>query len=80
MAATDSARPADPGQPLPIVFEIKTAAAIRVATDPTSGLIVVELAAWPACRMLVAPEVALELSLHLVSRVNDLTHGRRPRR
>jgi hypothetical protein len=75
MAVTDSARPADPGQPLPCIFEIKTGAAIRVATDPTSGLIVVSLAAWPLCRMLVAPEVTLELSLHLVSRVNDLRHG-----
>ena len=70
----------EPGNPLPVAFEIKSGAALRVVTDPASGLLIVELAACPSCRMVIAPEVALDLALHLVSRVADLRHAGRVKR
>ena len=79
MVETISARPAEPGQPLPCTFEVRepiaTPIALRVLTDPEHGLVEIVLGV-SALRFILAPEVALELSLHLVSRVNDLRHSR----
>jgi hypothetical protein len=62
----------EPGEPLPAVVEFKAALPILVEADHQAGLIEVRAAIWPALRLILPPEVALELSLHLVSRVRDL--------
>jgi hypothetical protein len=77
MATIETAPPSEPGQPLPTIFEFKAAAPITVHADHATGLLVIAAAIWPALRLVLAPEVALELSLHLVSRVRDLRHDRR---
>jgi hypothetical protein len=66
----------EPGQPLPVMVDVKSAVAVVVHADPDTGLLVIRPAAWPWCRIMVAPEVALELALHLVSRVADLSRRR----
>jgi hypothetical protein len=77
MAATDIAPPTPPGQPLPVIIECKAAVAVVVNADHDTGLLVLTPAGWPWLRIIIAPEVALDLSLHIVSRINDLRHDRR---
>jgi hypothetical protein len=68
---------AEPGQPLPIMVDVRSAVAIVVNADPGTGLIVITPAGWPWLKIAMPVEIALELSLHIVSRVSDLSHGRR---
>jgi hypothetical protein len=60
----------EPGESLPMIAEIRWALPVRVLADHHAGLIVLELTVWPPARLILAPEVALELSLHLVSLVS----------
>jgi hypothetical protein len=68
---------AEPGQPLPALVEFRSAAPVVCLADHAAGLVVIAAGVWPALRLALAPEVALELSLHLVSRVKDLAQDRR---
>jgi hypothetical protein len=68
---------AEPGAPLPLMVDVRSAVAVVVNADHEAGRLVIRPATWPWCRIMIAPEVALELALHLVSRVADLSHGRR---
>jgi hypothetical protein len=46
--------------------------AITVQVDKDRGFVTVSPAAWPWLRLNLTPEVATELSTHLINRVNDL--------
>jgi hypothetical protein len=65
MAVSETTRPPEPGNPLAILFEAHCAAALQVTADHEHGLVMVSLAAEPRCLVTLAPEVALDLSLHL---------------
>jgi hypothetical protein len=80
MATTTMPGPSEPGNPLPVLIELEASpAALRVFADTESGLVRIEWAAWSRAGISMAPEVALELALYLVSRANDLRqHGGRP--
>jgi hypothetical protein len=69
--------PAELGEPLVVVIEHKAAVPIAVLADVLSGNIVIRPINWPWLRLVLPVETALELSLHLVSRVSDLSHNRR---
>jgi hypothetical protein len=67
----------EPGGPLPVMVDVRSAVAVVVNADAETGLIIITPAGWPWLKIAMPVEVALELSLHIVSRVSDLSHGRR---
>jgi hypothetical protein len=79
MTAT-AVRPTPEGEPLRVTLRCLFAPAeVRVAADHEAGMVKLVLVAEPAVEVEVWPEVALALSLALVSRVNDLRHSGRSR-
>jgi L-asparaginase/Glu-tRNA(Gln) amidotransferase subunit D len=61
---------------LPVTIDIETGATIAMNVDRETGLVTVQLAARPSVKAAAVPKVALKLSLHLVSRFDELCHDR----
>jgi hypothetical protein len=72
-----TAQDADNG-PLPAVFEAQGVIVLDAAADHDAGLVSIVARAWPWAKIVLAPEIALELARRLVVEVAALS--RRPRR
>jgi hypothetical protein len=59
-------------QSLPVIFAAVAPAALHVGHDSALGLVVIACAAEPSIRVLLAPEVAIDLALRLTGAVNAL--------
>jgi hypothetical protein len=75
MAGIDTTAAPEGGQPLPCVLQMASAAAVRVVPDHRAGMIVAELAIWPAVRAVLAPDVAFQAAADLVAAVSALSRG-----
>jgi hypothetical protein len=61
-------------------FATKGAIALDAAVDHDPGLVSIAAKSWPCARIIVAPEVALELARRLVAEVAALSRPPRRRR